>query len=79
MAENVLGLVLLLIYSEHSKIIPEILICRVNVTKRYHSKAALEEEPPSISSRTTARLKLIVAPASIRISTVFNHLHVYGG
>ena len=33
-------------------------------------KPALKSEPPSISSRTPARLKLIVAAASIRINTV---------
>ena len=42
MAENVLGLVLLLIYRssnlEYSKISPKKRVYRVNVTKRCHSK-----------------------------------------
>ena len=59
MAENVLGLVLLLIYqspiSKYSKISPEIRVYCVNITKRYRFKV---------------RLKLIVATVSIRINTV---------
>ena len=61
MAENVLGLVLLLIYQiiylKYSKISTEKRIYCVNVTKRCRSEI---KKPPSISSRTPARLKLIL-------------------
>ena len=74
MAENVLGLVLLLISRSHnidiSKISPEKRVYRINVTKRYMYNVSLQNNYYMCISHTPARLKAIVAVASVRINHV---------
>ena len=60
-------LLIIILYVEYLKSYPEKLVYRFSVPKRCCSKLL---KPPSISSCTPARLKLIVAAASIRINTV---------